>query len=81
MVGAAGGAKPKDSSLPSIGAGAGLGGLPSIGAPGAGRPGFTGLGGVYGRHGGFDVDQEALARANAELAKLNKIADYSHLAN
>lgn len=84
MVGAAGGAKPKDSSLPNIGAGAGLGGLPSIGAlgaPGAGRPGFTGLGGVFGRQGGFDVDQEALARANAELAKLDKIADYSHLAN
>ena len=78
MVGA-GGAKPTDSSLPSIGGGAGGGELPSIG--GAGRPGFAGLGGVYGRQGGFDVDREALARANAELAKLNKIADYSHLAN
>ena len=60
--------------LPAIG-----GGLPSIGG-GAGRPGFTGLGGVYGRGGAFDVDPKALAQANAELAKLDKIADYSHLA-
>lgn len=52
VVGAGGAAKPKDSGLPSIGGG----GLPSIGAPGAGRPGFTGLGGVFGRQGGFDVD-------------------------
>ena len=81
MVGAAGKSNAAAGSLPSVDAG-GLpaigGGLPSIG--GAGRPGFTGLGGVYGRAGAFDVDQKALAQANAELAKLNKIADYSHLA-
>lgn len=35
---------------------------------------------MFGRQGGFDVDQAALARANADLAKLNKISDYSHLA-
>jgi hypothetical protein len=67
-------------ALPSMGGGLpsiGGGGLPSIGG---GRAGFTGLGGVFGRQGGFDVDPAALAKANAELAKLNKINDYSHLA-
>lgn len=71
-----GGAGAKGSDLPAIG-GAGSG-LPSIGG---GKPGFTGLGGIYGRKGGFDVDPEALARVNADLNRLNKINDYSHLAN
>ena len=50
-----------------------LGGMPSLGG---GRR-FGGLGGVQGRAGGFDVDEAALKRANAELAKLNKITDIS----
>ena len=53
-------------------------GLPSIGG---GRKPFGGLGGVYGRAGAFDIDPQALERANAELNKLNKIADYENLNN
>ena len=55
---------PPPSELPA------LGGLPSIGG---GRRAFGGLGGVGNRYGGFDVDPAALKRANADLAKLNKI--------
>ena len=58
-MGAGGNSNAAADSLPSADA-SGLpaisGGLPSIGG-GAGRPGFTGLGGVFGRAGGFDVDQ------------------------
>ena len=62
------------SELPSLGGGASLGGLPSLGA-GPGRRPFGGLGGVGSRAGAFDLDPEALKRANAELAKLNKIGE------
>lgn len=62
------------SELPSLGGGASLSGLPSLGS-GMGRKPF-GLGGVGSRAGAFDLDPEALKRANAELAKLNKIGDY-----
>jgi acyl-CoA reductase-like NAD-dependent aldehyde dehydrogenase len=44
------------------------------GGPGGRRP-FGGLGGVGNRAGAFDLDPEALKRANAELAKLNKIGE------
>ena len=59
------------SDLPDIGGP--LGGLPSLG--GGGRKPFGGLGGVAGRAGAFEYDQAALARANAELSKLNRIGD------
>ena len=61
------------SDLPDIGGGGPLGGLPSLG--GGGRKPFGGLGGVGGRAGAFEYDQAALKRANAELAKLNRIGD------
>ena len=53
---------PPPSELPAIG------GFPAIGGR---RPG--GLGGIGSRYGAFDVDQNALKRVNADLAKLNKI--------
>ena len=60
------------SELPSLGGPSSLGGLPSLGG-GARKP--FGLGGVGSRGGAFDLDPEALKRANAELAKLNRIGE------
>ena len=62
------------SELPSLG-GSSLGGLPSLGSGPPGRRPFGGLGGVGNRAGAFDLDPEALKRANAELAKLNQIGE------
>lgn len=58
---------PPIGGLPSLGGG----GLPSIGG-GAGRM-YSGLGGVHGRAGAFDLDETYLKRAQAELKKLNAI--------
>lgn len=57
---------PPPSDLPDIGSS-----LPGIGG---GRK-FGGLGGVYGRAGAFDVDENSLKRAKQDLAKLNKIEE------
>ena len=62
------------SELPSL-SGSSLGGLPSLGGGAPGRRPFGGLGGVGSRAGAFDLDPEALKRANAELAKLNQIGE------
>lgn len=57
---------PPPSDLPEIGSS-----LPEIG----GGKKFGGLGGVYGRAGAFDVDENSLKRAKNDLAKLNRIEE------